>query len=51
MLLDTSGILCYFDAAERRNAEAVSLFRAARSLLTHSYILAEFVPLCHTRGA
>jgi uncharacterized protein len=49
-LLDTSGILCYFDAAERRNAEAVRLFRASRSLLTHSYVLAEFVPLCLTRG-
>ena|SRR6266550_1351132 len=50
MLLDTSGILCYFDAAERHNAEAVRFFRAARSLLTHSYVLAEFVPLCLTRG-
>lgn len=35
MLLDTSGILCYFDAAVRQNAEAVRLFRASKSLLTH----------------
>ncbi|MEK6320714.1 MAG: PIN domain-containing protein [Acidobacteriota bacterium] len=49
MLLDTSGILCYFDVAERHNAEAVALFRASTSLLTHSYVLAEFVPLCRAR--
>jgi cupin superfamily acireductone dioxygenase involved in methionine salvage len=36
MLLDTSGILCYFDIGERHNAEAVRLFRASTSLLTHS---------------
>lgn len=33
MLLDTSGILCYFDIGERHNAEAVGLFRASTSLL------------------
>lgn len=50
MLLDTSGILCYFDVAERHNAEAVRLFRASTFLFTHSYVLAEFVPLCRSRG-
>src|ERR1700730_2542301 len=50
MLLDTSGILCYFDVGERHNAEAIGLFRTSTSLVTHSYVLAEFVPLCRARG-
>lgn len=50
MLLDTSGLLCYFDVADLRNQDAVTLFQAADTLLTHSYVLAEFVPLCHARG-
>jgi len=49
MLLDTSGLLCYFDRDDSRNEEAVSLVRSAPVLFTHSYVLAEFVPLCHTR--
>ncbi len=49
MLLDTSGLLCYFDKDDSRNGEAVDLFRSAPTLLTHSYVLAEFVPLCHSR--
>lgn len=50
MLLDTSGLLCYFDAAEHRNHEAVRLFRSSSFSLTHSYVLAELVPLCRSRG-
>lgn len=50
MLLDTSGLLCYFDSAERHHPEAVRLFHSSSFLLTHSYVLAEFVPLCQTRG-
>jgi len=49
MLLDTSGLLCYFDHDDSRNQEAVDLVRSAPLLLTHNYVLAEFVPLCHTR--
>jgi predicted nucleic acid-binding protein len=49
MILDTSGLICYFDVADFCNREAVTLFTNANQLLTHSYILAEFVPLCQTR--
>ena len=50
MLLDTSGLYCLFDQADERHTKAVSFFRAAASRLTHSYVLAEFVPLCQVRG-
>ena len=50
MLLDTSGLLCYFDLRDARHQEAVARFKSAHELLTHSYVLAEFVPLCRTRG-
>lgn len=49
MLLDTSGPLCYYHAGEPQHAEAVMFFKAASLRLTHSYVLAEFVPLCHAR--
>lgn len=50
MLLDTSGLLCYFDIGDSRHSDAVIYFDAAHKLLTHSYVLAEFIPLCQTRG-
>jgi len=50
MLLDTSGLLCYFDAADDRHANADAYFHAAPLRLVHSYILAEFIPLCQVRG-
>lgn len=50
MLLDTSGLLCYFDAGDPHHADAVVFFDSARERLTHSYVLAELVPLCHSRG-
>jgi predicted nucleic acid-binding protein len=50
MLPDTLGLLCCFDRSEERHAEAVSLFRNARYRLTHSYVLAEFIPVCRSRG-
>ncbi len=49
MLLDTSGLLCYVDAADPRHDEADLLVDTAPSLLTHSYVLAEFIPLCQSR--
>jgi uncharacterized protein len=33
-----------------RDAAAITFFDAARSRLTHSYILAEFIALAHARG-
>ncbi len=50
MLLDTSGLLCLFDASDWRHAEAVSLYDADTEPLTHNYVLAEFVPLCGSRA-
>lgn len=50
MLIDTSGWLCAFHKDEPEHAEAVKLYEAATRHLTHSYILAEFVPLAQVRG-
>jgi predicted nucleic acid-binding protein len=50
MLLDTSGLLCFFDNDDHRHQDAVAFFQTAASLLTHDYVLAEFVPLCQSRG-
>ena len=50
MLLDTSGLFCCFDEKDPRHDDAVALFDTAPTRLTHSYVLAEFVPLCRTRG-
>jgi predicted nucleic acid-binding protein len=49
MLLDTSGLLCYFDADDPQHAAATVLFDAASLRLTHSDILVEFVALCTAR--
>ena len=50
MLLDTSGLFCYHHRDELQHSDAVSFFNSASSKVTHSYVLAEFVPLCQTRG-
>ncbi len=50
MLLDTSGLLCYFDRGDARHADAVNFFHAASTRLTHNYVVLEFVPLCQARG-
>ena len=39
MLLDTAGLLCYFDVSDARHADAVTFFDAATTKLTHNYIL------------
>lgn len=49
ILLDTSGLLCFHHAAERRHEEAVTFFHAAAARITHSYVLAEFVALAVVR--
>jgi len=48
--LDTSGLLCYYHHDEPQHADAVAFFDATTMKLTHSYVLAEFVPLCQARG-
>ncbi len=50
MLLDTSGLLCSFNATEPCHTDAVRLFRTAKTMVTHSYVLAEFTTLAHARG-
>lgn len=49
MLLDTSGLLCCFDADEGRHHDAVGHYQAAPRRLTRNYILAEFVALAQAR--
>ena len=49
MLLDTSGLYSYLDAADHRHAETVSLLHAAPMRLIHNYVLAELVALCQAR--
>lgn len=50
MLLDTSGLLCLLHRDERQHADASRLYTGAKECLTQSYVLAEFVALCHVRG-
>lgn len=50
MLLDTSGLLCLLHRAEPFHENAVAAYRNARTRLTHSYVLAEFVALAQVRG-
>jgi uncharacterized protein len=49
MFLDTSGLLCYHSKDEPEHTKAQHLFKAERSHLTHSYVLAEFVALAQAR--
>jgi uncharacterized protein len=50
MLLDTSGLLCYFDRRDPRYSAARDFFAAAPTRLLHSYVLAEVFPLYQSRG-
>jgi uncharacterized protein len=49
MLLDTSGLLCLHNRAEPLHVDARTLYHAAHTRVTHSYVLAEFVALAHAR--
>jgi len=49
VLLDTSGLLCCFDADEARHVDAVRFYDGAGLRLTHNYVLAEFVALAQAR--
>lgn len=50
MLLDTSGLLCFFDDRDFRHSEASAFIKTADFRLTTNYVLAEFIALCQTRG-
>ena len=49
MLLDTSGLLCLHNRAEPLHVDARTLYHAAHTRVTHSYVLAEFVALAQAR--
>lgn len=49
MLLDTSGLLCLHYLTEPLHTQALSAYRKATSLVTHSYIIAEYVALANAR--
>jgi len=49
MLLDTSGLLTFIDDANDQHLTAHALMQRAQTRLTHSYVLAELIPLTRTR--
>jgi uncharacterized protein len=49
MFLDTSGLLCLQHDAEPFHDQAQNAYRAARTRLTHGYVLAEYVALAQAR--
>lgn len=51
MLIDTSGLMCLFDAKDHRHSSAIEQFDSATSRLTHNYVLAEFIALAIARRA
>jgi predicted nucleic acid-binding protein len=51
MLIDTSGLMCLFDARDHRHSSAIRHFGSNQARLTHNYVLAEFVALAIARRA
>jgi len=51
MFIDTSGLMCLFDARDHRHSSAIRHFDSTKARLTHSYVLAEFVALAIARRA
>lgn len=49
MFIDTSGLLCLHHRRELQHDEAVQYWDERTNLLTHSYVLAEFVALADSR--
>ena len=49
MLLDTSGLLCLISEGDVRHEDSVRHFERSTDHVTHSLVLAEFVPLAHRR--
>jgi uncharacterized protein len=49
MLLDTSGLLCLHYKTEPLHTQARIEYKKAKTLLTHSYIIAEYVALANAR--
>jgi len=51
MFIDTSGLMCLFDAREHRHPSAIEKYESTTIRLTHNYVLAEFVALAIARRA
>lgn len=51
MFIDTSGLMCLFDARDYRHSSAVNYFDSTTGRITHNYVLAEFVALAIARRA
>ena len=51
MFIDTSGLMCLFDARDHRHSSAVAYFDSDPARLTHNYVLAEFIALAIARRA
>lgn len=49
MLLDTSGLLCFLFDREPEHQRAVHCFTTARTLFSHTLVLAELIALCSSR--
>jgi predicted nucleic acid-binding protein len=49
MLIDTSGFFALFDRTDVFHDAARAHWTTARRRITHSYVLAEFIPLAQTR--
>ena len=49
MFVDTSGWFCVFDEKDWRHTDAVAKYDSVAKVVTHSYIIAEFVALCESR--
>lgn len=50
MLIDTSGWLSSLDERDFRHERATTLYASAKRRITHSYVIAELVPLARKRG-
>ena len=51
MFIDTSGLMCLFDAGDHRHSSAIKHFDSTTARLTHNYVLAEFIALATARRA
>lgn len=49
MLLDTSGLVCCFDADDHRHEAAMAFYDQSPVRVTHNYVLAEFVAVARSR--
>jgi predicted nucleic acid-binding protein len=49
MLLDTSGLLAFLNAADPAHDDAIVFFDTALFRVTHSYVIAELDPLARSR--